>query len=237
MADDTLSDEDKALFLSHMHRVKPLHEKHKRAHSPTNKSNAIDTFSKKPNFESWMPPTSCTKSAHDLRARRPKDQAQGSTRDAPRSTRDERLASIRDRYTAACPRDPNPKETYLSDFISETVFPDSNLSYCKHQVPNKRFHLLKQGKIPYEAKLDLHGLQSEEAREALSHFIQKQTENNKSCLLLIHGKGGHEGAPPIIKNLVNRWLPQFDDVLAFHSAEPKDGGYGAVYVLLKKYTS
>ena len=80
----------------------------------------------------------------------------------------------------------------------------------------------------------MHGLTTEAARDALYKFIKTQTENHKRCLLIIHGKGGHEGAPPVVKNLVNRWLPQFDTVLAFHSAQPKDGGHGAVYVLLKR---
>jgi DNA-nicking Smr family endonuclease len=34
--------------------------------------------------------------------------------------------------------------------------------------------------------------------------------------------------------MVNRWLRAVDNVLAFHSAQAKDGGSGAVYVLLKK---
>ncbi|MGY8862749.1 MAG: Smr/MutS family protein, partial [Pseudomonadales bacterium] len=38
----------------------------------------------------------------------------------------------------------------------------------------------------------------------------------------------------IIKSHVNHWLQQLDAVLAFTSALPKDGGTGALYVLLKK---
>jgi DNA-nicking Smr family endonuclease len=34
--------------------------------------------------------------------------------------------------------------------------------------------------------------------------------------------------------MVNRWLREVDNVLAFHSAQPADGGTGAVYVLLRK---
>jgi DNA-nicking Smr family endonuclease len=126
------------------------------------------------------------------------------------------------------------KKMYLSDFISETVFANSNLSYCKAQVPSRRFRALKNGQISWGAKLDLHGFQSDTAREALSHFIQVQIQNNTGCVLIIHGKGGHSASPPVIKNLVYRWLPQWDEVLAFHSAQSKDGGYGALYVLLKK---
>jgi DNA-nicking Smr family endonuclease len=92
---------------------------------------------------------------------------------------------------------------------------------------------LKNGEIPWEGRLDLHGFKADTARTSLCHFIQTQAQNNKRCLLIIHGKGGHQGAPPIVKNLINRWLPQLEEVLAFHSARPKDGGHGAVYVLLK----
>lgn len=126
------------------------------------------------------------------------------------------------------------KEYFLSDYINETVLSETVLSYHDSSMPSKRFRELKNGQILWEARLDLHGLKTDDAREALINFIQNQALNNKRCLLIIHGKGGYEGKPPIIKNLVNRWLSQFDEILAFHSALPKDGGHGAVYVLLKR---
>lgn len=184
MADDFMSDEDKALFRDQMRSVKPLNEKTKRVSRPTSlsaqKTAKIDS-----------PPAVSKKTI-------PK------------------------------------KEYYLSDFISETVLSNTILSHCDPGVPSKRFRELKNALIPWEARLDLHGLKTEAAREALSSFIQTEFNKNKRCLLIIHGKGGHQGAPPVIKNLVNRWLPQFDEVLAFHSAQAKDGGHGAVYVLLKR---
>ncbi|STY28406.1 Smr domain protein, DNA mismatch repair protein-like protein [Legionella wadsworthii] len=180
MADDFLSDEDKALFRESMRSVKPLNEK-KRVHTPSEKA--------KPQL-----PTK--------------------------------------KRTSEVPIE--KKEFYLSDMIVEPVFSESRLSYSQSSLPNKQFKALKQGQIPWESLLDLHGLKSEKARDILCHFIQAQMERGNRCLLIIHGKGGHLGAPPVIKNLVNRWLPQLDDVLAFHSALPKDGGNGAVYVLLKR---
>jgi DNA-nicking Smr family endonuclease len=125
-------------------------------------------------------------------------------------------------------------EYYLSDVIKDTVLSQTILSYAQPGLPSQRFKALRNGQIHWEGRLDLHGLKSEKARDALCQFIQLAAENNKRCLLIIHGKGGHEGAPPQIKNLVNRWLPQLDTVLAFHSALSKDGGTGAVYVLLKR---
>ncbi|HRY16587.1 MAG TPA: Smr/MutS family protein, partial [Candidatus Competibacteraceae bacterium] len=47
------------------------------------------------------------------------------------------------------------------------------------------------------------------------------------------GKGSrHRG--PILKQKVNHWLRQRDEVLAFCSARAIDGGTGAVYVLLRR---
>ncbi|BCA94557.1 DNA mismatch repair protein MutS [Legionella antarctica] len=146
----------------------------------------------------------------------------------------EKSPKIPNRRPGVSNKQPPKKEYYLSDFISETVLSDTVLSYCNPGVPIKRFRALKNGMIPWEARLDLHGLKTEAARDSLSQFIQAEANKNKRCLLIIHGKGGHQGAPPVIKNLVNRWLPQFDEVLAFHSAQAKDGGHGAVYVFLKR---
>jgi len=126
------------------------------------------------------------------------------------------------------------KVPHLSDYIQEEVHSNTVLSYGCSGFPTKRFNALKRGQIPWEARLDLHGMTTEEARQALSRFIENQTQNQKRCLLIIHGKGGHQSSSPVIKNLVNRWLPQFEQVLAYHSALAKDGGTGALYVLLKK---
>ena len=126
------------------------------------------------------------------------------------------------------------KNYFLSDFISEPVLSNSILSYAQPSLPSKRFKALRHGQIRWESRLDLHGLYSDKAKEALCIFITNQVAQNKRCVLIIHGKGGQEGAAPVIKNLVNRWLRQMEEeVLAFYSAQPKDGGHGAIYVLLK----
>lgn len=123
---------------------------------------------------------------------------------------------------------------YLSDYCSDPVQAESILSYCTKGIPRNRFKQLRNGEIHYQARLDLHGMHTENAREALCHFILTQCEQANRCLLIIHGKGGYDGEPPIIKNFINIWLRQIPQVLAFHSAKDRDGGRGAVYVLLKR---
>lgn len=133
-----------------------------------------------------------------------------------------------------------PKITtiHLSDTYLHEVQAETHLSYCQHPIPRPRFSALKKGQIPWEKKLDMHGLKPVEASEKLIRFIHEASQQGLRSLLIIHGKGGRnpETAPaPVLKNLVNHWLQQMPQVLAFCSALAKDGGTGAVYVLLKRY--
>lgn len=121
----------------------------------------------------------------------------------------------------------------LSDFVRDEVSSSTILSYSKTGVQSSQIKALKEGQIHFEARLDLHGLKAQDLSIALSDFIIKKAFYGTKCVLLVHGKGGQHGAPPVIKNLVNCYLPQFEEVIAFHSALPKHGGTGAVYVLLK----
>ena len=128
-----------------------------------------------------------------------------------------------------------PKPNYdLSNYFHDTVNSDAILAYCKQSIPRKRLSQLKGGHIPWEARLDLHGLRPDSARESLCNFIDQQISVAHRCLLIIHGKGGLHGEAPILKNYVNHWLRQLPQILAFHSALPRDGGSGALYVLLKR---
>lgn len=139
-------------------------------------------------------------------------------------------AKIRDKG----PSGANSTLIYLSDHYTETVQADSVLSYCNHSIPIKRLRELRSGQIQWDARLDLHGLRPEGAKETLIKFIFEQSAFGHRCLLIIHGKGSHQGESPVLKNLVNHWLKQFPQVLAFYSALSRDGGSGALYVLLKR---
>lgn len=94
---------------------------------------------------------------------------------------------------------------------------------------------LRRGQYRIEAELDLHGLRVEEARQALSHFLLHCRLEKKQCVRIIHGKGYRsQQQQPVLKAKVNHWLRQRDEVLAFCSARPVDGGNGAVYLLLSR---
>ena len=159
------------------------------------------------------------------------------------SVSDEERALFRQAVNAIKPQratkqSPNHKaqELYLSDhYHHQPVDAETVLSYGIHGLDKRRISQLKNGGIAPEARLDLHGLRIDEASRKLVEFIESTKAQQKRCLLIIHGKGGQQnGRGPVLKNLVYQWLQQIPGILAFHSAKPKDGGNGALYVLLKR---
>lgn len=97
------------------------------------------------------------------------------------------------------------------------------------------FRKLKQGAYEPEARLDLHRMTVERARQEVYSFINEAQSLSLRSLMIVHGKGFSsraEGA--VLKSYLNVWLPQLKPVIAYCSAQPRHGGVGAVYVLLKK---
>jgi DNA-nicking Smr family endonuclease len=111
---------------------------------------------------------------------------------------------------------------------------DDTLAYHKQGVQPKTVRQLRQGKVRIAGKLDLHQTRTAEVFDITDHFIQNACARQLKCVLIVHGKGFYSKAGiPMIKNMLNDWLRNHSDVVAFHSATPRDGGTGAIYVLLK----
>ena len=102
-------------------------------------------------------------------------------------------------------------------------------------LQERQFRRLRRGQIAIEDQLDLHGLTSDEAREAVAGFLNDARRTGKRCVCIIHGKGrGSRHGKPVLKLKLHRWLRQRADVLGFCSARPVDGGTGAVHILISK---
>ena len=126
------------------------------------------------------------------------------------------------------------QELLVSTAEYEDMQPGDSLSYVQPGIQKQVFRKLKRGQYAIEAELDLHGLTRDEAQQQLNEFIAEVRDRGIRCIRIIHGKGyGSSNQGPVIKPLVNRWLRQRDEILAFCSARPVDGGTGAVYVLVK----
>lgn len=127
-------------------------------------------------------------------------------------------------------------EIYLQNLAPEDwLGPEDAIHFAKVGVQQRTLAKLKKGQLPIDARLDLHGMTADEANASLEHFFVECRTHQVKVVLIVHGKGqATQQARPILKNLVNRWLRENKNVLAFDTCKPKDGGAGAVYVLLRK---
>jgi DNA-nicking Smr family endonuclease len=90
---------------------------------------------------------------------------------------------------------------------------------------------LRRGARRIEARLDLHGMTQAEAHGELEVFLARADAARQRCVLVITGKGG------VLRAGVPRWIneqPNRSRVLAFSPAQPRDGGAGAFYILLRR---
>lgn len=96
---------------------------------------------------------------------------------------------------------------------------------------------LRRGRIRPEARLDLHGMTRNEAHAALTDFMARAAGAGRRCIIVITGKGRVSEGGGVLRNAVPGWLnaPAIRPViLGFAEAQPKDGGAGALYVLLRR---
>jgi len=142
---------------------------------------------------------------------------------------------------------PIPKQRQLEevaikhDMLSDAYDPaeletGEELFFVRPGIQQGILRRLRRGAFSVRAELDLHGMIVPEARAAVAGFLRYSQQHNIRCVRIIHGKGyGSWQKQPILKNKLNHWLQQRDEVLAFCSARSVDGGTGAVYVLLKRH--
>jgi len=80
----------------------------------------------------------------------------------------------------------------------------------------------------------------DEAHRALAGFVRSARVDGKRCVLVITGRGapkGPYGGGGVLRAALPRWLdePEFrPHVLAISTAQPRDGGAGALYVMLRR---
>ena len=88
--------------------------------------------------------------------------------------------------------------------------------------------------IPITDSLDLHSFSPKDIRAVVEAYLAAAHEKGFEIVRIIHGKGLRSKAGgPVLKGLTDRLLRRRDDVVAFASARPMQGGTGAVVVLLK----
>jgi DNA-nicking Smr family endonuclease len=103
-------------------------------------------------------------------------------------------------------------------------------------VDRRTAERLHRGRMEIDGRIDLHGMTQAEAHDALAVFMDKAEARGWRCVLVITGKGTRPGGG-VLRAAVPRWLnlpPHRARILSFGAARPKDGGDGALYVLLRR---
>jgi len=112
--------------------------------------------------------------------------------------------------------------------------------HIDHQRPididRRSWQRLRRGQLPIEGRLDLHGLTQAEAHARLGRFLAAKQKEGARCVLVITGRGG-AGRSGVLRQMTPRWLdepPNRERVVAYAWAQMRDGGDGALYVLLRR---
>ena len=131
----------------------------------------------------------------------------------------------------------------LADLVSgEGLFDisdsDEFMEGIAHGLDRRLLRKLRRGFFSVQAHLDLHGLTRVEAKDEVAQFLRESRLQGRRCVLLVHGRGHNsKDQVPVLKEALKVWLARGSlarKVLAFCTAQPTDGGAGAVYVLLRK---
>lgn len=150
-----------------------------------------------------------------------------------------------EKVSPAKPRPPAKRRQLASDTAGNSGFAprehvpnvaaEESLFFARPGLQHRLLRQFKRGELRPESKLDLHGCTIAEAATLLAHFLDDAQSAKQRCVCVIHGKG-HRSAEgrPALKAQVNQWLRDAPSVLAFSSAQPGDGGMGALYILLRR---
>lgn len=125
-------------------------------------------------------------------------------------------------------------ESLAGDPASAMLETGDELLYLREGANPKLLRRLRRGEFRIAAEADLHGLNERQAGDAIRDFLAEARRERWQCVRIIHGKGLRSGpAGPVLKAKTASVLRRREDVLAFASARPVDGGTGAVLVLLE----
>ena len=157
------------------------------------------------------------------------------------------VTPLRDRSSAAKPRPPaqkSPPSTKTSTPSPVFIKPPPSAPApaapihapsSSAQVPGldkRTAQRFSRGRMTIEGWLDLHGMDQAAAHRTFNSFITSSHGAGKRCVLVVTGKGRG-----VLRRAVPIWLhqpPLRPLVLSFTPARQKDGGDGALYVLLRR---
>ena len=112
----------------------------------------------------------------------------------------------------------------------DTETENNSTAAYRSEAAARRRRLMR---TPPDAVVDLHQHTREEAWIILDNFFTKSKELGYEKLLIIHGKGNHEGSDGVLKELTRKYIESCPFAGESGYNLGVSGGSGATWVLIK----
>lgn len=127
------------------------------------------------------------------------------------------------------------ERNFLSDDFVDLLPPFDPIEYRREGIQQGVVDKLKHGGYSVQAQLHLLRRPLAECRNMLFPFIQEAYAHDLRSVLIVHGRGREIDSPAnVLRSYLAKWLCQFEEVQAYVSAQPSEGGLGATWVMLRK---
>ncbi|MBP8274040.1 MAG: Smr/MutS family protein [Acidobacteria bacterium] len=139
-----------------------------------------------------------------------------------------------DQSTSARPTPPPPPKRAAAPIPEPDLGLDDTNSYVAAGVDRRELKKLRRGDHPPTDRVDLHGLKSSSAVDAVLRFINTRRTLHR-VVAIVHGRGLRStDNVAVLRPRVRAVLREHAAVIAYCDAPANDGGPGATYVLLKR---
>lgn len=147
----------------------------------------------------------------------------------------ERVPSESQLARRASAQDGESESNFLTDEFIEPLPVDDPIEFRRDGIQTGVIEKLRHGGYRVDSRLNLLKRPVADCRQALFGFIREAHAHELRCVMIIHGRGKSDKSHAnVVRSCVSRWLTQFDEVQAYSSAQPRHGGIGATYVMLRK---
>lgn len=138
---------------------------------------------------------------------------------------------------AAAAPPPADRELFLASLGEmEAVFADELPAEEEPPAVPRRMRQVRRGELVPEARLDLHGLGRDDARQRVRHFLDNAVFHGRKTVLIVTGRGKGSGGEPVLRAEIERYLKYEAAawVAEWGRAPAPYGGEGALVVFLKR---
>ncbi|GHB09096.1 DNA endonuclease SmrA [Salinicola rhizosphaerae] len=124
---------------------------------------------------------------------------------------------------------------FLSDEFVDLVGAHDPIEFRRDGIQIGVLERLRHGGYAAEGRLHIMRMPIIDCRREVFRFLRDAFEHDLRSLLIVHGRSStDEGKANVVRSYLHHWLQQFEQVQAFSSAPPQQGGLGATLVMLRK---